>query len=261
MDIPKYLHILWSQKWLLLIGLVTAVVAGLFAGYTIVDGTLVSRVVPSYRAATTVLVGSASQPIFQAETPVVDGSAAPQSRDLTQTAVVYAYVVAGDQIRAAVEAEIGPLGDGETITAVRRTTQPSGDESSPGRFSLPILDVIGTAEGAERAELISRTATDAFQDYVTAEQDAADIDTASRVQLTTLDQRAAEDVTKSGSMLPVVVTGLGVLAAFIVAAFVVWNVRESRSRRRAARPVSVLPAGDGEATTTRPVPVYAAESR
>ncbi|MCS0498051.1 hypothetical protein [Protaetiibacter mangrovi] len=233
MDIPKYLQILWAQKWLLVVGLVVAVAAGLFAGYTITDGTLTSRVTPSYRAATTVLVGSASQPIFQAETPVDAGSGTVQTRDLTQTAVVYAYLVAGAQIRAAVEAEIGELGEGEAISAVRRTTQPGGDESSPGRFSLPILDVIGTAETASRAEDISRTATVAFQEYVAREQNESGIDESSRVQLTTLDERPAEDVTKSSSMLPVIVTGLAVFLLFVIAAFVVWNVQAGRARRRA----------------------------
>ncbi len=238
MDIPTYLKILWNQKWLLLVGIVVAAGAGLFAGYTITDGHIVSRVEPSYRAATTVLVGSASQPIFQAETPVQEGAPPAQTRDLTQTAVVYAYLVAGAQIRTEVESEIGELREGESITAVRRTTQPSGDEASPGRFSLPILDVIGTAPTASRAEELSRTAADAFHRYVEAEQDASGIDDAARVQLTTLDERPAEDVTKSGSMLPVVVTGLAVLLGFVIAAFVVWNVRESRARRRAAEAAS-----------------------
>lgn len=233
MDIPKYLHILWSQKWLLSVGIVASVIGGIFAGYTIVDGALVSRVAPSYRAASTVLVGSASQPIFQAETSVQDGTTTAQVRDLTQTAVVYAYLVAGAQIREQVEEQIGSLREGESITAVRRTTQPSGDEASPGRFSLPILDVIGTAETPSRAEDISRTATRAFHDFVADEQDAAQIDDAARVQLTTLDERVAVDITKSGSMLPVVVTGLGVFLAFLVAAFAVWNIQESRARRRA----------------------------
>jgi len=236
MDIPQYLRILWAQKWLLLVGLVVAAIAGMFAGYTITDGTLTSRVTPSYRAASTVLVGSASQPIFQAETPVTEGTALPQTRDLTQTAVVYAYLFAGEEIRADVEAQLGPLRDGESITAVRRTTQPGGDESSPGRFSLPILDVIGTAASASRAEEISRTATAAFESYVEKEQDASGIDAGARVQLTTLDSRPAEDVTKSGSMLPLIVTGLAVFLAFVIAAFVVWNVQTGRARRRAESP-------------------------
>lgn len=254
MDIPLYLRILWNQRWLLLVGVLVAAAAGVFAGYTVDDGRLVSRVEPSYRAATTVLVGSASQPIFQAETPVQEGAAPAQTRDLTQTAVVYAYLVAGMQIRSAVEAEIGELAEGEAITAVRRTTQPGGDESAPGRFSLPILDVIGTAPSAERAEDISRTAAAAFLEYVAAEQDAAGIDDTARVQLTTLDERAAEDVTKSGSMLPVAVTALAVLLAFIVAAFVVWNVRASRAKRRS----ETAGAGSRAARVTLPAatPVY-----
>ncbi|QEO10256.1 hypothetical protein [Protaetiibacter larvae] len=236
MDIPKYLQILWSSKWLLLVGLVVAVIAAFAAGYTISDGHLQSRTLPVYRATSTVLVGSASQPIFGSEIPgqtVAEGTTAPQARDLTQTAVVYAYIVAGSEIRAQVEEKIGALASTESISAVRRTTQPGGDEQNPGRFSLPILDIAGFSTNPSRAEEISRTANDVFQQYVADEQSDAAIPVDSRVQLSTIDEAAAVNVSKSSSILPLMATGLAVFLAFVIAAFARWNVRENRARAKA----------------------------
>lgn len=238
MDIPKYLLILWSSKWLLVVGLVVAVGAALAAGYTISDGRLESRTLPVYRATSTVLVGSASQPIFGSEIPgqtVAEGTTAPQARDLTQTAVVYAYIVSGSEIRAQVESQIGALASTESISAVRRTTQPGGDEQNPGRFSLPILDIAGVSTSPARAEEISRTANKVFQDYVANEQSDAAIPVDSRVQLSTIDEAAAVDISKSSSILPLMATGLAVFLLFVIAAFARWNVRENRARAKAEK--------------------------
>lgn len=238
MDVPQYLRILWAAKWLLLVGVIVAVVAALFAGYTVENGRLVPRTPPVYQAATTILVGSANQPLFQSELPgqtVEAGETAPQARDLTQTAVVYAYLVSGSEIRARVEERIGAFDSTESLTAVRRTTQPGGDESSPGRFSLPILDIGGVSSSPERAEEISRTANEVFQDYVLTEQSQSGIPASSRVEISTIDEGAAVDVSKSSSVLPLVATGIGVFLLFVVAAFVMWNIRESRARSRAVR--------------------------
>jgi hypothetical protein len=237
MDIPKYLQILWSAKWLLLVGLVVSVIAAVLAGYRLDSGGLVPRADSSYQASTTVLVSSPDQSIYQAEVPgqtVQQGSTAPQSRDLTQTAVVYAYIIAGSTVRDAVQAKIGALRPSDSITAVRRTTQPGGDEKSPGRFSLPILDVVGTSDSPARAERISREANTAFRSYVAAQQNASSIPAGSRVQLETIDEGSAIENTGSNSAIPLVVTGLGVFLLFIALAFILHNIRTSRRRRTGA---------------------------
>ena len=161
MDVPKYLQILWSYKWLLLVGLVFAVIAAFLAGYTMRDGAIVSRATSTYSASTTVLVGSDNQPLFQAEIPgqpIEQGTTAPVQQDLTSTAVVYAYLISGTEVQTAVEAIIGEFAEEETLTAVRRTTQPGGNEQFPGRLSLPILDVVGVSADpiAGRGDLPNR---------------------------------------------------------------------------------------------------------
>jgi capsular polysaccharide biosynthesis protein len=238
MDIPKYLKILWNYKWLLVFGLVVAAAAAVLAGFRIEQGTFETRVEQMYRASTTILIGSPDQSIFEAEIPgetVEQGETPPQARDLTQTAVVFAYIVSGSTIRTEVEARIGELDELEGISAVRRTTQPAGDESTPGRFSLPIMDIVGVSTDPVRAEEISRTANEVFQEYVTTRQNESAIEETSRVTLETLDEGRALNVTGSNSAVPLVVTGLGVFLAFIVLAFVLNNIRTRRKLRIRSR--------------------------
>jgi len=242
-DIPKYLQILWSYRLLLVVGAVIAAIAAVLAGFRVETGELTPRVEQVYRATTTVLVSSPMQSIYEAEVPgqlITDGETAPQSRDLTQTAVVFAYLVVGNDIRSRVEAELGALTTDESISAVRRTTQPAGDESSPGRFSLPILDIVGVSGDPERAEDISRTTTEVFQAYVADQQATEGIPQNSRVILQTTLEAPAKDVTGSNSAIPLVVTGLGVFLLFVVLAFVLDNIR---TRRAAARPAHAAAVG------------------
>lgn len=252
MDVPKYLQILWSSKWLLLVGLVVAVAAGFLVGYRVGPQGVQPRAASTYQAATTVLVSSPDQSIYEAEVPgqtIKEGTTAPQSRDLTQTAVVYAYIVSGSAVRDAVERRMGALEPGETISAVRRTTQPGGDEKSPGRFSLPIIDVMGTSSDPARAERISRDATTAFQDYVSRQQSASGIASDARVRLETIDEGDAVVQDGSNSSIPLVVTGVGVFLLFVVLALILYNVRAARAARRRT-PVDQPPTGEN------PTPEY-----
>ena len=166
METPKYLQVLWGYKWLLLFGAIVAGAAAFFAGFTIQNGEVVSRAEQTWDASTTMLITSDSDPIYQAEIPGVpleQGVSAPQYNDLAESALIYAYIIASDEIQTQVEAQIGTLDpEKESISAVRRTTQPAGDERFPGRYELPVLEAVGTAPTAERAELISQTVAAAF---------------------------------------------------------------------------------------------------
>ncbi|WP_127792794.1 hypothetical protein [Agromyces sp. LHK192] len=256
MDVPKYLQTLWSARWLLVVGLVVAVLAALVAGFTIKDGAITSRAEQTYTAATTVLVGSENNPLFQASVPgetIEEGTTAPTEQDLSSTAVVYAYLVTGSEISERVQAEVGEFADDESLTAVRRTTQPAGDESFPGRLSLPILDIVGVSSDPARAEEISRTANDLFQDYVLEEQEEAGIPEDNRVELTTVKEGDAVAEPGSNPAIPILVTGLGVFLLFVALAFVLDAMKRSRRRRRdRARTGGTTPAesapGDPEAT-------------
>jgi hypothetical protein len=251
MDLPVYLRVLWLYKWLLAVGLILAIVAGFAAGFSLKDGALESRSEKSYSAAATVLVSSKSNPLFQAEIPgqqLTEGVTAPTPVDLSQATVVYAYLVSGSEIRTAVEEQLGELSDVEKVTALRRTTQPTGDEQFPGRLTLPVLNIIGTAATPSRAEEISVAANKAFQEYVTAQQEAQAVEASNRIQLTTLTENAAIEGENSNPLIPVVITALGVFLIFVALAFVLYNAKLSQEksgaagRKRGSKASAVAPA-------------------
>ena len=236
METPKYLQTLWSYKWLLAFGLVVAIAAAFFAGFTITNGQVESRAVKSFSAGTTVLVTSPSDTLYQAQVPgqpVEQGVTAPQELDLANSAQIYAYLVAGETITDQVESEVGALDDEtESITAIRRTTQPAGDERFPGSLKLPVLEVVGTAATEDRAEELSSAATDAFLAYVTVEQDAKQIAPENRVQLEVLARNAAVEADSSNPAIPIVITGVAVFLAFVALALILGGIRSSREKKR-----------------------------
>lgn len=238
MEIPTYLRVLWRSKWLLLVGAVVAAVAAFFAGFTITNGQVEPRAEQSYRAGTTLLLNGPDQPLYQAVIPgqeLQEGQSQPQNVDLTSRAILYAYLISGQDMRATVESQIGTFAEEETLTALRRTTQPAGDESFAGRYVLPILEVIGTASTPERAEQISRTAAQTFEAQVVSEQTAAEIPEGNRVLITTIDQKPGTALEGSNPAIPVVVTFLGVFLLFVAAAYIIAGSKASRERKRLAK--------------------------
>lgn len=259
METPKYLQVLWNYKWLLAFGLLVAIVAGFFAGFAIVNGQVESRAVRSFSAGTTVLVTSPSDTLYQAQVPgreIQEGITAPEPLDLSQSAQIYAYIVTGARIRDAVEAEVGALDDDtETITAIRRTTQPAGDERFPGSLKLPVLEIVGTGATEARAEDISAAATTAFLTYVTDEQAAKQIAEENRVMLEVLKEGKAVEAETSNPAIPVVVTGVAVFLAFVALAFIIAGLRSDRAKRKAKKEATGTPRrGRREAEPADTVP-------
>jgi hypothetical protein len=248
METPKYLQVLWNYKWVLAFGALVAAVAAFFAGFAIVEGQVVSRAQQTWTAATTMLLTSESDRLYQSQVPGVpieQGTSDPQVIDMASTALVYAYILSSDMIQDTVEAEIGPLDDEtESITALRRTTQPTGDERFPGRYDLPVLEAVGTAETAPRAEEISRAAATAFTAYVVAQQDAQEIAPELRVLIEPLGASDAVEGDSSNPAIPVVVTFVGVFLAFVVLVFIIAGLRSRSARRKGARAKA---AGDAAA--------------
>ncbi|GAA1962212.1 hypothetical protein [Agromyces allii] len=239
METPKYLQTLWSYKWLLAFGLVVAAVAAFFAGFSISNGEIQSRAVQSYTASTTVLVTSPNDTLFQSQVPgqaIEEGVTATEPLDLAAATQIYAYLVSGAEVRSEVEAATGALDDDtESITAIRRTTQPAGDERFPGSLKLPVLQIVGTAPTAERAEEISATATDVFLGYVDDQQEAKQIAPENRVELEVLSSGNAVATETGNPAIPIVVTGFAVFLGFIALAFVLAAFRSNRSKRSRSR--------------------------
>ena len=253
METPKYLQTLLSYKWLLAFGLIVGIVAAFFAGFSITNGQIESRAVKTFSAGTTVLVTSPTDTLYQAQVPgqPVDPTiTAPQQLDLAGAAQIYAYIVAGQTIEDQVVAEVGSLDEEtESITAIRRTTQPAGDERFPGSLKLPVLEVVGTAATEQRAEDISAAATDAFLAYVLAEQDDQQIAPENRVQLEVLARGAAVEGDSSNPAIPIVITGVAVFLGFVALALILGGIRSGRERRQARarrrdRDAEISPASD-----------------
>lgn len=248
METPKYLQVLWTYKWLLLFGIVVAAVAGFFAGFSVSGGEIYSRAQQSWLASTTVLMDSGRSTLYQSDiyapTPTSAEAPAPEvvRQDLTDLARIYAYLASSAEIRDRVEAEIGPLDELESITAVSRTTQPTGNELFPGRLSLPVLDIVGVAATPNRAELISRTANEEFQAYIVEQQDAQELTEDIRVKLMTLEEREAVEGQGSNPAIPIVVAAGGTFLAFVALAYILYGIRTAR--RTSARRVRAIESAE-----------------
>lgn len=238
MDVPNYLRILWKSKWLLVVGALVAAAAAFLAGFQIVEGRVVPRTATAYTAETTLLVSSQADNMFQAVIPgqqLVEGQTQPETVDLASKAILYAYVISGLEMRSAVETQVGAFSDTDALSAVRRTTQPGGDEAFPGRYTLPILSVVGASLDPARAETIAQTAADLFTEQIVAEQDAAALPVPDRVVVSVLDRSEATEVEGSNPAIPVAITFVGVFLLSVAAAFIVAGSRSKRAKRDAAR--------------------------
>ena len=139
METPRYLQILARQKILLIVGLVVAIAAGLIAGFTIEDGAVAPRAERTYTAMTTVNLSGPQPYIYQIEVPA-QGEAIPEGTDqqlivresqpidLTDSAVILAYLAASNQTVDMVEADWG-----RSRTA--RASRPSAARRSPPAMS------------------------------------------------------------------------------------------------------------------------------
>ncbi|GAA2081722.1 hypothetical protein [Microbacterium hatanonis] len=246
MEQPRYVRRLLNQKILLIIGLVVAVAAGLLAGFTIKDGAIESRVERTYQASSTVLLTSAQPTYFQVEIPgstqalpQPSASAAPDQQvvvtestpiDLSGNAIILAYLASSDEVVDSVASEVGGLEDGEAITAVRRTTQPAGDEQFGGRLELPIIDIVGVSTSPARAELLAAEATSVFSDIVLREQTEWGVPEDVRLVLDEVNAPVAGEGEGSNPAIPIVVVAVGVLLLFIALALIIEAVRDRRRR-------------------------------
>jgi hypothetical protein len=235
-EVPAYLKILWRYKWLLMGGLIVSLVAGFFAGYTFGPNGLRSRTVKSYSATTTLLVTSATDTLYQAEIPSQprrEGYTDSQSIDLSNTAVIYAYIISGSGLQDEVALQIGAIDPStESISAVRRSTQPGGNERFPGNLRLPVIDIVSTAPTPERATEMTAATTSTFLAYVQTEQDKRQLQPQQRVQIRTLHVGTPLVALESNPNVPVVFTAFGLMVALIALIFALHAFRTLRESRK-----------------------------
>jgi hypothetical protein len=255
MEQPTYLRRLKQQWVLLAVGGVVAIVGGLLAGFTIEDGQITPRAAQTFAASSNVLLSAPTPTQYQVEIPAETRTVTPEEAqqqaqqlivqqsapvDLESSAIILAYMAASDEIKDAVAAEVGGFADDEGLTAVRRTTQPGGDETFPGRLLLPIISITGIAGTAERAEEISQAATDRFAALVVAQQEERGVAEDIRIVLDEINAPVAGEPEGSNPAIPVVVVTLGIFLLFVAAALILGAVRDRRNGRRTG--------GSGEAS-------------
>jgi capsular polysaccharide biosynthesis protein len=249
MDMSRFFSVLWRSKWLVVTGLVVAVLASLTAGFRVENGSMEPRAESSFTAATLVMLSGAGIPLYQAESPgqaLTNGTTAPREQNLSKAAVMYAYIISGSSIRDDVTRQVGPLSASESISAVQRTTQPSGSERFPGRLDLPIIEIHGTAASPERAVQLAETATASFHSFVAQQQEAAKLAPEARVELANIQDAAVTENNVSNTVAPLIAVGAGTFLAFIALIFILDNARRTRRRRirRAADETSTIHALD-----------------
>ncbi|KAA9132914.1 hypothetical protein [Microbacterium caowuchunii] len=275
MEQPVYLRRLRAQKTLLIIGAVVALVAGLLAGFTIRDGGIAFRADRTYAASATVLLTSPTPDYFQTQVPettqalpqTTDGAVAEElivqeasPIDLSGTAIILAYLASSDEIAEQVAENIGGFADGDAITAVRRTTQPGGDERFGGRLTLPIIDIVGVSTSGERAETIAAEATAVFADYVEDSQRKWGVPEDIRLVLDELNAPVAGTGEGSNPAIPIVVVTLGVFVLFIALALVVGAVRDRRREDGSDGDDDVAAEGPEDDDAPRPGEIPAADA-
>lgn len=247
MEQPTYVKRLLNQKVLLIIGVFVALIAGLLAGFTIKDGEIVSRVEKTYTATSNILISEPLPTLYQTvipgETQVIEpadptGQQVVQQPDtpinLTGSAMLMAYVAQSDEVVDRAVAAVGGLQDGEMVTAVARTTPPTGNELFPGRLNLPIVQIVGVAASEERALELATAASAAFGDVVVERQDAEAIPAEIRVTLDVLNAPTVGVPEGSNPAIPIVITFVAILLLFVAAALIIEGIRARRRARKAA---------------------------
>lgn len=258
MNLTNMFRVIGRHRLLLVFGILIAVAAAAFTAFKLETGTLTPRTQIEYSAATNILV---SDPVSvfssrNATQAVPDGTTVATARDLSSLTVVYAYLASSDDLRAQLEDAIGELGPDESLSAAQRTTQPTV-QTNTGTYRLPILEISGSSPDPARAEEISRTAATLFQDFATAQQDAAAVAPDARVQLPVIDERDARPIDGTNPALPVVAVLVGVLLGFLALIFAVDNAQAGRREPTVSPAREPIPAPVAAATaTTGPTPVF-----
>jgi capsular polysaccharide biosynthesis protein len=259
MNLTTTMRVIGRHKLLLVVGILLAILAAFATAFRVETGTLAPRTIAEYQAPTQLLVSDPTSVFSTKSAPqnVVEGQTPAAARDLSSATVVYAYLVSSGAIRDQVEAQIGKLGDKESISASQRTTQPTSTTNT-GTYRLPILEIVGQAASKDRAEEISRTAASVFQTFASAQQDASGVPADTRVQLQVIREGEAAPADGTNPALPIVAVGVGVLLAFIALIFAVDNARATRAPALSpAKPPAGQPGG-----ITRPLlPTAAAMPR
>ena len=245
-----YVRSLLRFWWLIVIGLLVAVAAGILTVYNVDFSSsppeLTERTQPSYSAQGRLLVTDPDQPHLrisvtteQAVAADADGTprllpvtSAPDSATLVQLANLYPSFIESDQVAALREKLYGKSDGAIKAQALYAV-------SSPSRFvpsRVPVIQVIAVADSPKKAIDLVRNTNTAFTKWLTQSQAQAGIKPRQRVMVVALQTpKSAAEFGGASSTLPVLVFGV-VLLAF--AALALLFDRMFPRRREQAAPVA-----------------------
>ena len=261
--------------WLLLLGILLAVVAGI----AVISADRQDR---TYFATSRLLVTSPQAPYFRISTTRVveapiDGTATPESagggqgggqesagaggltrpvvindapdqRSVVAAANLYPLLIMGDEVKSLREEMFGELPGTVTSRAIFAV-------STPGRFELsdvPVVELTAEAETPRQALMLATSTSKAFIRYVEQQQDAAKLSDEERIVVQQLS--TPEEATPSGST-PVALAltiVIAVLAAFVALAIALDRIFPRRPRAATVPEKPAVETLDRPAEATKP---------
>jgi hypothetical protein len=244
--------------WLLLLGILLAVVAGI----AVISADRQDR---TYFATSRLLVTSPQAPYFRITTTKVveaatDGTATPEGsgsgqgggsqdsvasagqtrpvvindspdqRSVVAAANLYPLLIMGDEVKSLREDMFGQLPGTVTSRAIFAV-------STPGRFELsdvPVVELTAEADTPRQALMLATSTSKAFIRYVEQQQDAAKLTDAERIIVQQLSTPAEATPSGSTPIALALTIMLAVLAAFVALVIALDRIFPRRPRPEAA---------------------------
>lgn len=237
MDLGLYSRVIWRFRFLVIAGLLVALVLSLLSVARVSfrggSPTIGYRHPETWESQTRLLITQRGFPwgraVFPFQAPPDSGSGkslAPQFADpsrFSDLAVFYSQLANSDAVQAML-ARGGPL-KGAMSAQPAFTAQPGLPVSSSRVSVLPFIVITGTATTPEDAVEIAERGSDAFRRYLAERQKAAAIPPSQRVRVQVLNRpRDAEIVAGHGTTVPAIVF-LTVMIATLGLAFILENLR------------------------------------
>jgi hypothetical protein len=212
-DLQLYFRVIWRFRFLVLAGLVLAILLSFFSFYGVTMNGATPKVhhrqSQTWRSSETLLITTQGGAFFRLGSPASAGI-------LGGIALNYAEIASSDAVKAIIR-KGGPLQG--TMTA-----DPGVDQITH-RIPLPFVTISGLATDPKTAVAIASRGSEAFREYVKERQASESVPDAQRINLQVLNAaRNAEVVQARRKTVPVVVF-LTTLIATLGLIFILENLR------------------------------------
>lgn len=226
MDLKLYGRVLRRFKFLVLIGLLLAIVLALlsFARVSFAGGkpALVYRSPITYESNETLLVSQSGFPegrsTFPVTNPTTDTSTFADPSRFASLADFYAYLANSDAVTEAAARAVGHVSG----TYVATPVYSAGGSS---QTLEPVLQIRGLGATPEIAEQFARAGSAALRGYLNAQQTQAHIGSSERVLVTVLNAATNSTVFAGRKKTLPIVVFLAVIAATLALALMLENLR------------------------------------